>query len=88
MSQLIKTGKKQVPEADLRRIQCPTALVWGRQDRFVPLGLAERASKLYDWPLHVIDHAGHVPHIERPEAFLRVLAQIEPAVRGGGPETP
>lgn len=88
MSQLIKTGKKQVPDADLRRIKIPTALVWGRRDRFVPLGLAERASNLYGWPLHVIDHAGHVPHIERPEAFLRVLAQIEPAVRGGGPETP
>lgn len=88
MNQLIKTGKKRVPDADLRRIKIPTALVWGRQDRFVPLALAERASNLYGWPLHVIDDAGHVPHIEQTEAFLRVLAQIEPAVRGGRPETP
>lgn len=88
MNQLIKTGKKQVPDADLRRIKIPTALVWGRRDRFVPIGLAERASNLYGWPLHVIDDAGHLPHIEQTEAFLRVLVQIEPAVRGGRPETP
>ena len=25
------------------------------------------------WPLHVIDDAGHVPHIERPNAFLAAL---------------
>ena len=46
---------------------------WGRHDRFVPLGLAEGASARLDWPLHVIDEAGHVPHIERPDAFLRAL---------------
>lgn len=88
MRQLIKTGKKQVPDLDLRGIKIPTALIWGRHDRFVPLDLAERASNRYGWPLHLIDEAGHVPHIEQPEAFLGVLAKIEPAVRGGKAETP
>ena len=50
------------------------SLVWGRHDRFVPLGLAEAASARLGWPLHVIDDAGHVPHIEQPDAFLEVLA--------------
>jgi len=73
MGQLIKTGKKRVPDNDLRRIEIPTALLWGRHDRFVTLDLAEAASTRLGWPLHVIDDAGHVPHIERPDAFLRAL---------------
>jgi 2-hydroxymuconate-semialdehyde hydrolase len=51
----------------------PAALLWGRQDRFVPLGLAEAARARLGWPLHVVDDAGHVPHVERPDAFLHTL---------------
>jgi pimeloyl-ACP methyl ester carboxylesterase len=47
--------------------------VWGRRDRFVPLELAEAACNRLGWPLHVIDDAGHVPHIEQADAFLRAL---------------
>jgi pimeloyl-ACP methyl ester carboxylesterase len=73
MRQLIGSCTEQVPDAELRRIPIPTKLLWGRRDRFVPLDLAQAASARLDWPLHVIDDAGHVPHIERPDAFLRGL---------------
>jgi len=73
MRQLIKIGTKQVPDTELRRIEVPTALLWGRHDRFVPLRLAEGASARLGWPLHVIDDAGHVPHLEQPHAFLSAL---------------
>jgi len=73
MGQLIKTGTKQIPDTELRRIAVPTALLWGRHDRFVPLGLAEGASARLGWPLHVIDDAGHAPHIERTDVFLGAL---------------
>jgi len=73
MRQLIKIGTKQVPDTELRRIEVPTALLWGRHDRFVPLRLAEGASARLGWPLHVIDDAGHVPHLEQPNAFLAAL---------------
>ena len=36
--------------------------------------LAERASARLGWPLHVIEDAGHVPHIERTDAFVRALS--------------
>ena len=39
------------------------------------------ASTRFGWPLHVIDDAGHVPHIEQPEAFLGALSEIERATR-------
>ena len=74
MGQLLKAGVKQAPDSDLRRIRVPTTLIWGSQDRFVPLRLAEAASARLAWPLAPIDEAGHVPHIERPDAFLHALA--------------
>ena len=37
----------------------PTALDWGRHDRVMRLRIAEEASARYDWPLHVIEDAGH-----------------------------
>jgi 2-hydroxymuconate-semialdehyde hydrolase len=73
MRRLIKTCTKQIPDAELRRIEIPTTLVWGSHDRFVPLGLAEGAGARLDWPLRVIDQTGHVPHIERTQAFLDAL---------------
>jgi len=74
MRQLVKAGTKQIPETDLRRIDAPTALVWGRQDRMGPLSFAESASSRLSWPLYVIDDAGHIPPAEQPDAFLEALA--------------
>ena len=73
MRRLIKSCTKRIPDDELRRIEVPTTLIWGSHDRFIPLSLAEGASARLDWPLHVIDQAGHVPHIERTEAFLDAL---------------
>jgi 2-hydroxymuconate-semialdehyde hydrolase len=73
MGQLVKTGTKRVLDTELRCIAVPTAMLWGRHDRFVPLGLAEAASARLGWPLHVIDEAGHAPHIERADAFVDAL---------------
>jgi pimeloyl-ACP methyl ester carboxylesterase len=77
MRHLIGAGTRQTPGDELRRITAPTALLWGRHDRMVPLRLAEHASEKFRWPLHVVEGAGHVPHIEAPEAFLTALSAIE-----------
>jgi pimeloyl-ACP methyl ester carboxylesterase len=74
MRQLVATCTKQVPEAELRRIA--PELVWGRHDRFVPVELGQAAAARLGWRLHVIEDAGHVPHVERPEAFVGVLTQL------------
>lgn len=73
MRQLIKAGTKRIPDAELRRIRIPTALLWGRHDRMTPLRVAESAGATLGWPLYVVDDAGHVPHIEQPGAFLMTL---------------
>lgn len=88
MSQLIKTHAKQLPDADLERVAVPTSLVWGRRDRAVPLRVGEYASNRFGWPLTVIGDAAHVPHIEAPEAFLRALSDLIPALPSKESETP
>jgi 2-hydroxymuconate-semialdehyde hydrolase len=75
MSGLIKLGTKRVPDAELRRTGAPTALLWGRHDRMTPFALATAAGTRLDWPVHVVDDAGHVPHVEQPDGFVDRLAE-------------
>jgi pimeloyl-ACP methyl ester carboxylesterase len=39
----------------------------------VPLRVAQEAHARLGWPLYVVDDVGHVPHVDRPEPFLRAL---------------
>lgn len=68
-----EVGVRTIPPEDLARIAVPTALIWGRDDRAVRLGVAEDASDRHGWPLRVIDDAGDDPKLERPDAFLDAL---------------
>jgi pimeloyl-ACP methyl ester carboxylesterase len=74
MRQVARGGTRAIPHPELRRIAVPTVLLWGRRDRLLPLPIAQTASVTLGWPLHVIDDAGHLPHVEQPEAFLDALA--------------
>ena len=73
MRQLVATQIRPIPAPDLRRISVPTALLWGRADRMVPIAVAEHASTVAGWPVHVVDGAAHVPHMEQPARFVRTL---------------
>lgn len=58
-------------------IAVPTLLLWGREDRVVPLWVAERlAAELPDARLAVIERCGHLPPEERPEESLRILERF------------
>jgi pimeloyl-ACP methyl ester carboxylesterase len=70
---LRELGLRQIPPEELARIQVPTTLIWGRQDRVMPVTIAQAASARYGWPLDVIDDAGHFLGLDQPEAFLRSL---------------
>jgi 2-hydroxy-6-oxonona-2,4-dienedioate hydrolase len=58
--------------------EVPTVLVWGREDKAVPLDIGERAQALLGGAeLIVIDDAGHAPYFEQPAEFDNaVLARI------------
>jgi 2-hydroxymuconate-semialdehyde hydrolase len=73
MRRLINAGTKRVPAVDLDRIRIPTTLLWGRHDRMTPLALATAAAARHHWPVQVVEHAGHAPHLEQPDAFVQTL---------------
>ena len=71
-----EVGVPRIPREDLERITVPTSLIWGRDDRAIRLGIAEKASARYGWPLHVIDNAGDDPKLEQPDAFVDALETV------------
>lgn len=55
----------------LSQVKTPTLVVWGRQDAIVPLNCGELyQAAIPGTQLIVIDHCGHSPQIEKPQAFL------------------
>jgi pimeloyl-ACP methyl ester carboxylesterase len=74
MRALMKSvGVPPIPKEDLAAIEAPTTLIWGRQDRALPLKIARAASARYGWPLHVIENAADDPPMEQPEAMLEAM---------------
>ena len=58
----------------LPRVTNPTLLVWGREDRIVPIVCGEQYRRaLPNAQLTVLDKCGHVPPIEQPDAFARLV---------------
>jgi len=76
MRRLVGSQVRRIPDPALARVGVPTTLLWGRHDRMVPVSVAHHAAARHGWPLHVVDDAGHAPHIERPEAFCAELEAI------------
>jgi len=55
--------------------ELPTLVVWGREDRIVPLECGELYRKaIAGARLEVIERCGHFPHLEKPAEFGRALA--------------
>jgi len=51
----------------------PILLIWGKQDKLIPLFLAKKLIKLHPWlKLTVIDDAGHCLHDESPNLFNQI----------------
>lgn len=73
MRQIVGAGRRGISASDLHAITTPVELLWGRGDRMVPVSIGQAASSTLGWRLQVIDGAGHLPHVERPEAFVDAL---------------
>jgi pimeloyl-ACP methyl ester carboxylesterase len=58
----------------IHRIQAPALLVWGRDDRLVPLVYADEfARRLPRTRIEVVKSAGHAPHLEHPETVAPLV---------------
>jgi pimeloyl-ACP methyl ester carboxylesterase len=62
----------------LEEIEVPTLIVWGRNDRVVPSPAAPTYEKLIgdNARLEIFDHCGHLPMVERPLRFNRLVDQF------------
>jgi pyruvate dehydrogenase E2 component (dihydrolipoamide acetyltransferase) len=56
----------------------PVTVVWGRADRIIPAAQADSVTAAVR---HLIDGAGHMPHMERP---AEVQAAIEETIARAG----
>lgn len=94
LKRMSRAGGPLPDDAD-SRLNRPLTLIWGREDRWVPLAVGERAQqRLPQAELKVIEAAGHNPMETHPEAFTLLLLQaLDNAIRpdfiplpGGTPE--
>ncbi len=61
----------------LPRLRVPTLIVWGREDRVVPLECGERYQQAIPGSqLTLIDQCGHYPHLEKPDEFSRRVCEF------------
>ena len=52
----------------------PILLIWGKQDKLIPIFLAKKLIKLHPWlKLNVINEAGHCLHDESPQQFNQIV---------------
>ena len=91
---LVETCRQLVPSdcdeisAWYGRLRLPMLLLWGRQDRIVPLSQGERLEKAVPGArLVVIEECGHNPQEEKPEETFEIIDRFEkqlPPLQGEG----
>ena len=71
----------------LGEIFCPTLIVWGADDRLIPVRDAAEFARLIPGARKVVwSETGHVPMLERPDAFNALVDEFvaeKPRARAG-----
>ncbi|HUY48747.1 MAG TPA: alpha/beta fold hydrolase [Streptosporangiaceae bacterium] len=61
----------------LHRLAAPVLVVWGAQDRLLPVEYAHRwVAALGTARLEIIDEAGHLPAVEQPDTFAALVREF------------
>ena len=79
MRQVLVRSVAESYDAELARLECPVALVWGALDTAAPVDVAQRAEAMIPSPctLDVVDGVGHDVHTARPDRLReRALALL------------
>ncbi|MFN0088621.1 MAG: alpha/beta fold hydrolase [Blastocatellia bacterium] len=87
----VQSGADPV-EPRLSEIKAPTLILWGAEDRLIPLEAGRKMQTLIPGSrLVVFDQCGHIPQEEMPERFVREVMEFlagleQAAVKPGGIE--
>jgi pimeloyl-ACP methyl ester carboxylesterase len=70
-------GQREVLLDQLPRLQMPTLVVWGIEDRVFPYWQAmDATTRLTNGSLKLISSCGHLPHVEQPKRFVSILSRF------------
>jgi len=60
----------------LHRIQVPVKIIWGRQDRILPVGILDELKRLLPKAqAHIVENCGHLPHAEKADEFVDLVCR-------------
>jgi pyruvate dehydrogenase E2 component (dihydrolipoamide acetyltransferase) len=60
--------------AIVKDLAMPVQIIWGREDRIIPVAHAEAFAGTL--PVHILDGAGHLPHMEKSAEVNRLIASF------------
>jgi 2-hydroxy-6-oxonona-2,4-dienedioate hydrolase len=71
-----------VLDGRLGAIDKPTLILWGREDKLIPLSFGERFHReIMNSRLQIIDNCGHVPQLERPAQYAAAVLEFFSGVK-------
>lgn len=74
LAKLVREREEDLPTSTLNKINFPILLIWGKDDRLVPLRVGERMKKdLPDAELLVFSNTGHLIAEEQPERTVDAI---------------
>jgi len=76
MSTLLGMRYASKLQGRLNKINAPTLLVWGEQDRMIPLQYANDYEEIPDRKLVVLKQCGHTPYVEKPLSFNKAVLKF------------
>jgi len=77
MKEIIKKVLEEDLLPDLSKIKTKTLIIWGKEDKIVPVNQAHIfKEKIPDSKLEIIPKVGHSPHLEVPEKLFEILLKF------------
>jgi pimeloyl-ACP methyl ester carboxylesterase len=80
---LLQTARQCIPPdadnliAKLNTIKVPTLILWGREDRIIPLKVGELLHQLIpNSSLEIIEQCGHIPQEEKPDETIALISKF------------
>lgn len=72
----VKVTSEDLTE-DMKKINTPTLLVWGENDKETPVEFGQRMHlEIRDSNLEIIPNAGHFSFLDKPEEFVKILVNF------------
>lgn len=66
--------EEKITEEELRSIGCRTAVIWGSEDRMIPLEYGVMLHQnIHGSRMSVMENTGHLPQIENPEKLAEII---------------